>query len=33
VTTIHATAYPRLKASIPARDLEEVYMPTPEELA
>jgi hypothetical protein len=33
VATIHETAYPRLKASITPRDLEEVYIPTPEELA
>jgi hypothetical protein len=33
VATIHETAYPRLKASITPRDLEEVYLPTPEELA
>jgi TnpA family transposase len=33
VATIHETAYPRLKASLTARDLEEVYMPTSEELA
>jgi TnpA family transposase len=31
VPSIHDTAYPRLKASITARDLMEIYMPTCEE--
>jgi hypothetical protein len=30
--SIHETAYPRLKAAITARDLAEVYTPTPEEM-
>ncbi len=29
--SIHETAYPRLKAAVTARDLAEVYTPTPEE--
>jgi len=33
VPGIHETAYPRLKASVTARDLMEVYTPTPEECA
>jgi uncharacterized protein DUF4158 len=33
VPSIHDTAYPRLKASIPARDLTEIYTPTHEEQA
>src|SRR6266850_4434364 len=28
----HETAYPRLKASVTTRDLEEIYTPTPEEV-
>ena len=31
--SIHDTAYPRLKASIPARDLTDIYTPTHEEQA
>src|SRR5687768_176176 len=33
VPGIHETAYPRLKASVTARDLLEIYTPTPEECA
>lgn len=33
MATIHETAYPRLKTAVTARDLEEVYRPTPEEVA
>ena len=32
MANIHETAYPRLKASVTARDLTEVYTPTPEEV-
>jgi hypothetical protein len=32
VPSLHETAYPRLKASVTARDLTEVYTPTPEEV-
>jgi hypothetical protein len=32
VPGIHETAYPRLKASVMAHDLAEVYTPTPEEM-
>jgi hypothetical protein len=31
--SIHETAYPRLKASVTARDLVEIYTPMPEEIA
>lgn len=30
--SIHETAYPRLKASVTARDLAEIYTPAPEEV-
>jgi hypothetical protein len=33
VPGIHETAYPRLKASVTARDLMEISTPTPEECA
>ena len=30
--SIHETAYPRLKAAVAARDLAEIYTPTPAEV-
>jgi hypothetical protein len=33
MTTIHETAYPRIRSNLSDKELEEVYTPTPDELA
>jgi hypothetical protein len=33
MTAIHETAYPRIRSNLSDKELEEVYTPTPDELA